>query len=176
MLLSSASALVSGGLYGDKNMWTQFWDMHSGGGCKLDPYEKIYIEANSQEEAEIIFYNRFGRSPHRVSCTCCGPDYSIDTHELLEQVTGFHRNCVPLEWPQDPARRETEEFRNHYYLEKGEKPPKGYKVDGRRCWKADYLTLEEYTEREDVLIIPKEDISDRERIGSVPREGYVWMD
>lgn len=50
-------------------------DMHSGGGQKLD-FSILYIEA-PEDEAIGVFYNRFGRNPHRVTCTCCGPDYSV---------------------------------------------------------------------------------------------------
>ena len=71
-------------------MWTQFWDMHSGGGSK-EPYEQIYIEA-PQAEAEVIFYNRFGHSPHRVTCTCCGSDYAVDEYETLAEATEYQRN------------------------------------------------------------------------------------
>lgn len=75
--------------------WTQFWDMNSGGGLK-EKWDKIYIEA-PQEEACVIFYNRFGHSPHRVTCTCCGADYSISTNDSLDKLTEFHRrNYQPL--------------------------------------------------------------------------------
>lgn len=70
--------------------WTEFWDMHSGGGTKEAPYEKIYINA-SEEEARIIFYNRFGHSAERVSCTCCGEDYSVSESDSLEEATRYHR-------------------------------------------------------------------------------------
>lgn len=66
--------------------WTKFSDMHSGGGVKESPYETIYIEA-PQKEAEIIFYNRFGHSALRVSCTCCGEDYSVYESEPPDQST-----------------------------------------------------------------------------------------
>jgi len=56
-------------------MWTRFYDMHSGGGAK-EKWELIFIEA-PEDEAISIFYNRFGHNPNRVSCTCCGADYSI---------------------------------------------------------------------------------------------------
>lgn len=71
-------------------VWTQFWDMHSGGRCKEDPYEMIYIEA-PKEEAIVIFYNRFGHNPHRVTCTCCGNDYSISQSKTLTEATKFQR-------------------------------------------------------------------------------------
>jgi hypothetical protein len=70
--------------------WTLFWDMHSGGGTKEPPYEKIYIEA-PEKEAVIIFYNRFSHNPHRVTCACCGPDYSISEDESLEEKSSYHR-------------------------------------------------------------------------------------
>ena len=71
-------------------MWTKFWDMHSGGGCKEPPYEKIYIEA-PESEAMVIFYNKFGHSPSRVTCTCCGEDYSVSEFATLEDATRFQR-------------------------------------------------------------------------------------
>lgn len=72
-------------------MFVQFWDMHSGGGCKEKPYEQIYIEAESEEEAKRIFYGRFGHNPDRVTCTCCGRDYSISSSESLEDATKYQR-------------------------------------------------------------------------------------
>jgi len=74
-------------------MWTQFMDMHSGGGLKEEPYENIYIEA-PLKEAELIFYNMFGHNPNRVTCTCCGEDYSTSEYETLREATAFHRNCL----------------------------------------------------------------------------------
>jgi len=52
-------------------------DMHSGGDLK-EKWQYIYIEA-PEEEAKVIFYNRFGHNPNRVTCTCCGKDYSISS-------------------------------------------------------------------------------------------------
>jgi hypothetical protein len=73
-------------------IWTTFWDMHSGGGQKLD-WGKIYIEA-SEHEAVNIFQKRFDRSPYNVTCDCCGPDYSVSTsRNNLDQITGYHRGC-----------------------------------------------------------------------------------
>lgn len=71
-------------------MFTQFWDMHSGGGTKQKPYEMIYIEAPI-DEACVIFYNRFGHNPHRITCTCCGNDYSVTEYETLEEATDYQR-------------------------------------------------------------------------------------
>jgi len=56
-------------------VWTQFYDMHSGGSKKLD-WETIYIET-SKNIAEEYFEVKFGRSPFNISCDCCGPDYSV---------------------------------------------------------------------------------------------------
>ena len=74
----------------NKSKWTRFMDMHSGGGTKEGDCEYIYIEA-PEEEAKIIFYNRFGHNPERVSCTCCGDDYSISEKKSLEESTAFDR-------------------------------------------------------------------------------------
>ena len=70
--------------------WTHFWDMHSGGGTKEGSYEHIYIEA-SEDEAVAVFYNRFGHDPNRVSCTCCGEDYSISEYSSLDEATHYQR-------------------------------------------------------------------------------------
>jgi len=71
-------------------MWTRFMDMHSGGGLK-EKWQFIYVEA-PQAEAEVIFYNRFGHNPNRITCSCCGEDYSVSESETLEQATDFDRN------------------------------------------------------------------------------------
>ncbi len=70
-------------------MWTQFYDMHSGGGQK-EEWNKIYIEA-PKEQAKIIFYNRFGHNPEKVTCTCCGDDYSISEYKTLGKATEYER-------------------------------------------------------------------------------------
>lgn len=66
-----------------KGPWTEFYDMRSGGG-KKEKFGTIYIQA-PEDAAEVIFYNRFDHSPRRVTCTCCGSDYSIS--ELNEIPT-----------------------------------------------------------------------------------------
>lgn len=73
-------------------VWTRFMDMCSGGGLKL-PWEYIYIEA-PQKDAEVIFQNRFGRNPYRVTCTCCGEDYSVGESNDLARITAFERGCA----------------------------------------------------------------------------------
>ena len=159
--------------------WTRFMDMHSGGGLK-EKVQYIYIEA-PEEEAKIIFYNKFGHSPDRVSCTCCGKDYSISSGEDLAQMTGYDRGCRSLETPtyksgkkkglykpvNDPA------FEAHYYLEDGEEPPKGYTVNQDR-YRAKYQSLKKYLKSKDILVIRKRDIKAEWCKGDVPEQGYVW--
>ena len=74
-------------------------DMHSGGKCKEEPFEHIYIEA-PQEEAELIFFNRYGHNPNRVSCTCCGEDYNISedmgTQYLIVDTSRMAAVCRSL--------------------------------------------------------------------------------
>lgn len=127
--------------------WTHFRDMHSGGGTKEDPYEHIYIEA-PEAEAVVIFYNRFGHNPHRVTCTCCGDDYAVYEGEDLATITAFQRNC---RW--DGTR----------YLE------------GESSRWGEWVPLDEYRNRPDVLFISADDIKPNERVGTVPLAGYVWM-
>lgn len=133
-------------------MWTQFWDMRSGGGLKEDPYHFIYIEA-PQEEAELVFYNRFGHNPSRVSCTCCGEDYSVNEDESLEQLTGYHRNC--------------------YCDDDGMYQEKVGDISSNR-YPVYYIPLEEYIQQKNVLIIRANEIKDSQRVGELPTQGYVW--
>lgn len=158
-------------------MWTQFWDMHSGGSQKLD-WAQIFIEAPANE-AKTIFYNRFGRNPERVTCTCCGGDYSISEDESLSQITGFHRNCRSLETPKDSKtglyKNDDPVIKAHCYLECDEDPPKGYELSSLSR-AGEYQTLREFEDREDVLIIRADEIKPEWRKGDVPEEGYVWAD
>lgn len=128
--------------------WTHFHDMHSGGGAK-EKWGHIFIEAPI-EEARVVFFNRFGHSPDRVTCTCCGEDYSVDEAESLEQATGYNRGC---DWDKD-LNQYAERRRSH----------------------SDYLSLEQYAAREGVLIIRASEIKQGETIGTVPKQGYVWQD
>ena len=83
--------------------WTLFWDMHSGGSQK-ERQALIFIQA-PYNEAEIIFYNRFGHNPNRVTCTCCGPDYSISESPTLDEASLFHRTVK--HYPSDKATVQT---------------------------------------------------------------------
>ena len=148
--------------------WTLFWDMHSGGGTKEGDYDKIYIEA-PENEAKIIFYKRFGHNPDRVSCTCCGPDYSIDERDSLAQASAFHRNCGYV-------------YRNAsgkvVDKNKAWKPGigivKGYKVSYEDVKES--IPLSEYVKHKTVLVIYKDQIKDSERTGTIPEQGYVGVE
>jgi hypothetical protein len=150
-------------------MWTQFWDMHSGGGNKLwrhadgtvdangswrrtdngdQPVAMIYIEA-SEGEARAVFYNRFQRNPDRVTCTCCGSDYSLDTQDDLAQITGYHRNCD--------------------YDEKS-----GGYVERPNKYHDAVVSLNDYLAQPTVHVIRASEITDDERKADIPAEGYVW--
>lgn len=152
--------------------WTHFHDMHSGGSQKLK-WGHIFIEA-PQAEAEIIFQNRFKRNPNRVTCTCCGADYSISEEPTLEQATAFERGCA--------------------YVYRG---PNGEEVDGADAWVPGkgitegykggyeerqggrlsfykYMTLADYLASGKAHVIRANEIEPEERQGSLLREGYVW--
>lgn len=139
--------ITNGSVLADQTTpWTQFWDMSSGGGRK-EPYHYIYIQA-PEEDAKVIFYNRFGHNPERVTCTCCGEDYSIGEYKDFYQATGYHRECA---WSDDG---------NTALENPGDE---------------DYQTIDEFCQREDVLVIPSSDIKPSERVGEVPAQGYVYI-
>jgi len=155
--------------------WTQFMDMHSGGGAKED-YEYIFIEA-SQDEAEIIFYNRFGHSPNKVTCTCCGEDYSVSESEDLKQATAYERNCLFAWFDKDGNRITRDEawVSGEGYIEGSysryiEEPNLEF---GRSP--DDYMTIKQYMKKGDALFIKDSEIKPEERQGEVPQEGYVWQ-
>ncbi len=134
-----------------KFKWTTFWDMHSGGSQKED-YSIIYIEA-PLKEAKVIFYNRFDHSPDRVTCICCGEDYSISESDSLDQASGYHRNC---KWGKEDKR----------YIEEQVEPNFGRL----------YQTVDQHINSNHIFAIFDKDIKENERIGELPEEGYVWMD
>lgn len=160
------------------SVWTQFWDMHSGGGLKED-FSMLYIEA-PKDEAISVFYSRFGHNPHRVSCTCCGADYSI-TSDNLQQLTGYHRNlrhASPLrkeDWWEvsDEVRRAANE--QSRYLEPDEEIPDGWHVDDRFFKRGEQMTLSEYLAQDGIEYILAAEIQDFERNNEPPEEGYVWV-
>ena len=164
--------------------WTQFWDMHSGGGQK-EAFAHCYIEAPAAE-ARSVFYSRFGHAAERVSCTCCGEDYSISESESLEQATAYHRGLRYV----DDIPGENGLYRGAgwvpgYYLEPGAEIPAGCTV--RRAgglWGENRerypngMSLEEYlaSAGDAVRIIRADEIKPEERAVNVPEQGYVWQD
>lgn len=175
--------------------WTLFWDMHSGGGSKENA-DKIYIQA-PEEEAKVVFYNRFGHSPERVSCTCCGDDYSISESATLEEASAYHRNCesgyrfvdtgeeVEVEWRDLTW---NQDLRAHFYQER---QVENVYFERRRTdsdsycssmgelkahiKRTPYVPIEEYVNQGDVLVIPDSDIKPEERRGTVPQQGYIYV-
>lgn len=161
-------------------MWTRFMDMHSGGGLKEYPYEYIYIEA-PEDEAKIIFYNRFGHNPGRVTCTCCGEDYSVSEEELLEQATAFERNCEHAYFRPDGTECPKEEawvcgkglnagYSNGYVERQRQSEMKIRESCNAKTgdlWGL-YIPLESYLKSNGVLVIRASDIKPEERKGSVP--------
>lgn len=154
-------------------VWTRFMDMHSGGGQKLS-WAFIYIEA-PQAEAEVIFQNRFNRNPNRVTCTCCGEDYSIDEEPTLEESTAFDRGCKFAYFDKDG--KEIPE-------EKAWIPGKGT-INGAKgryveCQSEDswrhYVPLAEFVKQTDKLFIHAQEIKPKEKKGELHEEGYVWRD
>jgi len=147
--------------------------MHSGGNQKLD-WGHIFIEA-PEAEAKSVFFSRFGRNPNRVTCTCCGEDYSISEDDTLEASTAFERNCEYAWFRPDGTECPKDE---------GWKPGKGTTpgyseryVERKRkelAW-GEYVTLPEYIKSGHVKIIPASEISDDERKTEVPTQGYVWV-
>lgn len=107
----------------------------------------IFIEA-PESEAKVIFYNRFGRNPDKVTCACCGNDYSTSESESLEQATGYYRN---LRWCEDVRgwhygkKDQFPNYRDPFYLEPHEEIPEGMKVADRYRYRSgNGVTLAEY--------------------------------
>lgn len=153
--------------------WTRFMDMHSGGGSKED-FELLFIEA-PEDEAKVIFYNRFGHNPERVTCTCCGDDYSISEYETLEEATAYDRG---LRWGMPVGERS-----GGRYIEVGEELPEGWEYrfyygGEEPLTVADYLAAEHTGRWRDgrPVVIRADEIKPEERKGSIPEQGYVWVD
>lgn len=138
--------------------WTHFHDMHSGGGQKLE-WPHIFIEA-PEAEARSVFYAKFGRNPDRVTCTCCGEDYSVSESETLEQATGFERGC---------------RFEDGAYVEGPDSNPD-------RLFRREWIPLDRYLAEGGgegffggiPKVVRADEITDDERRAEVPEEGYVW--
>jgi len=154
--------------------WTRFMDMHSGGSSK-EPQQYILIEA-PENEAKIIFYNRFGHNPERVTCTCCGEDYSIGEHPTLEDATAFDRGCDYTYFRPDGTECDQDEA---WIYGKGliEGYTSGYVERPTNRYTPNVFTsLDDYLQKPEVLVIRTNEIKPKERTGEVPVQGYVWRD
>lgn len=150
----------------DRGPYTQFWDMHSGGDQKED-WSQIFIQA-PEEEAIAVFYSRFKHNPRRVTCTCCGQDYSVSEGDTLSQLTGYHRDC---EWDEKAGGYIEKDSTKYLKYGGGVKKHipfkqflKNFKLNG---------TLEKGAA---ALVIFAKDIKPNERLACVPEQGYVWQD
>lgn len=138
--------------------WTRFMDMRSGGSSKED-FEYLYVEAPA-DEAKRIFFNRFGHNPERVTCTCCGDDYSIRSADTLEKITAYERGCA---W-EDGAWRERPDTR---YIYRTYVPLSDFLASGE---------LNEFGRAKHFVVIRADEIKPEERLGDVPRQGFVWVE
>jgi len=156
-------------------VWTHFLDMQSGGTQK-EKWGDIYIEAPIKE-ASLVFYNRFGHSPYRVTCTCCGEDYSLNESKNLEQATGFSRGCA---FVYKNAKGQEVERNDAYGYGFGKGLKRGFsgcyveRVDEKRG--RPYLSLRDYVKSKGVKIIKRKDIKKSETVGELPTQGYIWYD
>jgi hypothetical protein len=163
-------------------VWTSFWDMHSGGQQKLD-WHLIFIEG-PQEDTEKVFSALFGRNPHRVTCTCCGEDYSVDESYDLKQASGYHRNCRSLITPKDPKtglyRNNDPIIKKNLYLDDGEKPPTGYELSKRESWDTrKNILFKDFVKNPELInakVIYKKDYPKGWKTESLSPQGYVWVD
>lgn len=171
-------------------------DMHSGGGLKEGNYTHIYIQA-PEDEARVIFYNRFEHSPDRVTCTCCGSDYSVTSEDSIESLTSYYRNCgteyydveteesygqlsyKDIEIKYSPGAKSVSTYRGREVgsriIEEADLGSMQYGASKEEC-EARYRTLTAYLEEPNVLLVQEADILDSEREGVVPEQGFVWRD
>lgn len=72
-----------------KEPWTMFWDLHTGGETKIEPYNHIFV--NLDEKTAIQWFKHItGRDPFTNSCRCCGNDYAVDGFESLDDAARYH--------------------------------------------------------------------------------------
>lgn len=155
-------------------MWTHFMDMHSGGSTKVKPYQHIFIEA-PEAEAKVVFYNRFKRNPERVTCTCCGEDYSIREYADLAQATAYERGCDYTYIDSDGAEKTEDDWYALPRERRDELTGRYLERKARRFAYREYVALEDYMKRDDVLFIPASHIEPQDKRGDVPQEGFVWV-
>lgn len=129
--------------------WTHFLD-NCCGGTKEGSLEHIFIEAGV-DEAKVIFYNRFGHSPSRVSCTFCGDDYSTSEYATLEEASAGQRGAEFVNGQDGPQQGVAYAWQN-------------------------YVVLDDYVKHNDVLVIRANEVTAKERKGKLPQQGWIWCD
>ena len=133
-------------------VWTHFWDMHSGGG-KKESFEHCFIEAN-KAKAVAIFTSRFGHSPNRISCDCCGEDYSTEEGETLIELTGYHHGCARV-----TVSAKGVELTKIKLFDRPIRAKRGHKhTYADRKGDKDYIPLATFLQSDDVEVIYKKDI------------------
>ena len=150
-------------------------DMYSGGGQK-EAFSHLFIEA-PESEAKVIFCNRFGHNPERVTCTCCGDDYSISEAETLAEATGFERGCEYAYFDKDGTELGGRDVFYSTPIEERGNLKGGYVERPTTTYSFyKYQTLDEYVMSGKAVFIYAADIKPEERKGDVPQQGYVWAD
>lgn len=159
-------------------VWTHFWDMHSGGGQKLE-WAHIFIEA-PEAVARAVFWHRFKRNPDKVTCTCCGADYSVSEDEDIIAATAFERGCRSAHRAGTLGCGDG----NFRYLEPGEPVPEGWELGNfprgyswalRKKIPDDGITLEHFKAESGALFISADEIKPDECRARIPAQGYVWV-
>ena len=125
-----------------KNVWTHFWDMHSGGGQKTD-YAHIFVNL-PYYSAVAWFEEYFDRDPNNITCECCGSDFSINESQSIEQATGFHRGGEYVYRNSEGKIVPQEEG-----WKRGKGLVKGYSAGYENC----KISLKDFNEKKDVLIV-----------------------
>ncbi len=80
-------------------------------------------------------------------------DYSLTESPSLAQASGYERGCRTLATP--TTGYDEAAYNEHYYLEDGEEPPPGFKVDTSY---RPYVALADYIKHADVKVIPASEI------------------
>ena len=121
-------------------MWTTFSDASttSRPGLKVG-YKRILIELEKLP-AKTVFRHMFNYSPDKVSCSHCGPDFSvIEWDNELAAATSIWRHCHMDDdgWEDCPFKPGSIGHKHglHEY----------------------YIPLDEFLERDDVLVISREE-------------------
>jgi hypothetical protein len=72
---------------------TLFYDMHSGGSRK-NSFSCGYVQGD-EATATALFTDKYG-NPRHVTCTCCGPDYSVDEFDSLEALKESYPEAIEI--------------------------------------------------------------------------------